>query len=212
MWSAWIVFAGLATHVGPVRGQESADGNGHGDSLWAMRTVLEKTLFKVDVLTLQIRFDSVADRELMQAIVGRWYTDQFADSLAAIALRADEAVARIELRRSISLDQFLGGIDEDMRRAVRVGWLQKGDYERIRDALPVWFTFLEARRLQKGDVITYTMHGDTLNTVYRGVEGNVFLNQTDVGRGARESVLGTYLAPGSSFRKGLLTSLFAEPE
>jgi hypothetical protein len=46
--------------------------------------------------------------------------------------------------------------------------------------------------------------------VFVGADGKVLLDQTDPGRERRNSVLATWLAPGSSFRPGLLRSLERE--
>ncbi len=178
----------------------------------SMSTLLEKSIFKVDVLTLEVRVDQGTSRLLGDVARGREYSDEVADSIAAIAIAAPEVLAQITFVREISLDQFLDGTDRDMRRAVDAHWLEQQDYERIKQSLPQWFAFLEERRLLKGDEITYHIRGDSLTTVYRGVDGTVLLAQTDVGQGARESVLGTYFAPKSSFRSGLVRSLFVERE
>ena len=174
----------------------------------AMSTMLEKSIFKVDVLTLELRVDEGTASRLADVASGSEYSDALADSVAAIVLGAPEVLAQITFLREISLDQFLDGTDDDMRRAVEARWLQPTDYERIKQALPQWFAFLEERRLRKGDQITYDVRGDSLVTVYRGNDGAVLLEQTDIGQGARQSVLGTYFAPKSSFRSGLIKSLF----
>ena len=184
------------------------DAPGGARTYGTMETLLEKSIFKVDVLTLEVRVDDATARRIGDVVAGLDYGNQLADSVAALALRAPRAHATIHFLRDISLDQFLEGIDDDMRRAVEVAWLESDDYDRIRQSLPQWFAFLEERRLLDGDEITYSIYGDTLMTVYRGADGSILLEQTDVGRGARESVLGTYFAPKSSFRKGLIESLF----
>lgn len=180
-------------------------------SYGVMSTLLEKSIFKVDVLTLEVRVDEGTANRLADVVTGSEYSDEVADSVAAIAVGAPEVLARITFVREISLDQFLDGTDSDMRRAVEAQLLDRSHYERIKQSLPQWFAFLEERRLLKGDEIAYHVHGDSLVTVYTGVDGVVLLEQTDVGQGARESVLGTYFAPKSSFRSGLIKSLFREP-
>ena len=79
----------------------------------------------------------------------------------------------------------------------------------LRDSLPVWFGFLEERRIQDGDRLSYEIRADTLRTVYWGTdEGEILLDQTDVGRQNVLALLGAYFAPGSSFRKKLVRSLW----
>ena len=74
--------------------------------------------------------------------------------------------------------------------------------------MPVWFGFLEVEGASKGDEILYRIRGDSLRTVYRTVGQEVLLDQVDVGPERRMAVLGSYFAPGSDFRKGLIRSLF----
>jgi hypothetical protein len=78
----------------------------------------------------------------------------------------------------------------------------------ISEGIPRWFAFLKERRILNGDQIHYRVRGDTLRTVYLSVDGERALDQTDVGAERRLAVLGSYLAPESSFRKGLIKSLF----
>lgn len=190
--------------------------SGLPDAPWAtMAMKLEKTIFNVDVLRLVVRVDPGTAGRIEHAVAGRTeYDDDLQTPVAEIALEAPEAVARIEFLRDVSLDQFLDGVDDDMRRARDAGLLTAEGYARVRDGLPEWFGFLEARRIHEGDEIAYHVRGDTIRTVFRGVDGDVLLDQTDVGRQHVLALLGAYFAPKSSFRKGLVRSLWrgAPPE
>ncbi len=169
---------------------------------------LEKTIFKVDVLRLDLRIDPETAAAL-RATVEAWGArdESPGDTVATLVVRAREAVARIEFLREIDLPRFLDAVDEDMRHAVEAGWLEPESYRRVRDGLPVWFGFLAGRRIRDGDRLSYHVRGDTLRTVFSDREGTVLLDQTDVGRQNVVALLGAYFAPGSSFRKGLIESL-----
>ncbi|MEE8549653.1 MAG: hypothetical protein V3T08_00155 [Gemmatimonadota bacterium] len=173
-----------------------------------MSTLLERTIFKVDVLTLEIRFGEATDRRLEELIADRRYSSQLADSIAEIAVGSENAWAVMEFKRGVSLDQFVDGVRDDMGRARDAGIITDGEYDMIADGIPQWFAFLEERRIQKGDQIFYRIRGDTLRTQFRSVDGETLLEQTDVGPERRLAVLGSYLAPKSSLRKGLVQSLF----
>ena len=175
-----------------------------------MGSKLEKTLFKVDVLTLTLRVDgTTADRIGETVSNADKYDDDLEDPIAEAAIQAPEAVAEIEFLRGVRLDQFLGGIEDDMRRAVDVGWLRPDTFAMLRDSLPVWFGFLEERKIHDGDRLQYHIRGNTLRTVYWGVtENEVLLDQTDVGRQNVLALLGAYFAPRSSFRRELVQSLW----
>jgi len=172
-----------------------------------MQMLLEKTIFKVDVLTLEIRFGQEDQLEISRLVSGRNYS-RSADSVADIAVNSRDAFARIEFLRDVSLSQFVDGVREDLGHARDAGIIGRSDYEMISQNIPRWFSFLEERGIRRGDRILYRIKGDTLRTQYIGVDGGLALDQTDVGAERRLAVLGSYLAPKSSFRRGLIESLF----
>jgi len=173
-----------------------------------MNALLEKTLFKVDVLTLQVRVSEETAAELARLVRGRQYSNELADSVAALVLRERDAWARIEFQRNVSLSQLVDGIRDNMKEAVEAGLLEEEDFVTIMAAMPVWFGFLEVGGASRGDEILYRIRGDSLRTVYRTLSEEVLLDQVDVGPERRMAVLGSYFAPGSDFRKGLIRSLF----
>lgn len=172
-----------------------------------MSTRLEKTIFKVDVLTVELRFDAATDRRLHRAIPAGAMDEASADSIVATVLAAEGAVIRVRFERSISLDQFLDGLQDSARRARDAGIILPSTFEDIIARSPAWYGFLADRRILDGDEMFYRIRGDTLRTVYRGLDGAVLLDQVDVGRQNVLAVLGGYLAPKSDFRNGLLRSL-----
>jgi hypothetical protein len=196
----------VAQSAGPALQLDTAS-LGHGPYS-RMRTKLEKTIFKVDVLTVEVRFaedDAVRLRELAG---GRRYSEELADSLAAVAMQSRDAFVEVRFLRDVGLDQFLGGVHENLRRVLEVGLIERSRYEIIRDGLPRWFGFLRERGIHKRDRILYRIRGDTLRTWFLGDSGTVMLNQTDVGPERRLAVLGGYFVHKSDFHKGLIRSLF----
>ena len=172
-----------------------------------MHMLLEKTIFQVDVLTLEIRFGPETAAQLDSLVDGREFSKNLADSAAAIALESRDVWARIEFKRGVGLDQFLEGVRDNLRRAEAAGILSAEDYSFIAANLPIWYAFLADRRIQPGDRMVYRMRGDTLRTVFQSVGGEVLLDQVDVGPERRLSVLGGYFAPDSDFRDKLVRSL-----
>jgi hypothetical protein len=171
-----------------------------------MRMTLERTIFQIDVLTIDVCFDSTtADR--FAAFVGMEGAE---DSIAAVAIRAGSAIGRIRFLRNASRNQFLDGIRDEQEKAVRAGLLSDSTFRRIGESLPIWFEFLEERGVRDGDQISYVFGGDSLRSFYRGVDGTVWLDRTDVGPDRSLSVLATWFAPETSFRKPLIRSLTAD--
>ncbi|UCC71232.1 MAG: hypothetical protein JSV86_12660 [Gemmatimonadota bacterium] len=173
-----------------------------------MHTLLEKTIFKVDVLTVDVWLGEGDTRRLEEVAAGSGYSSQVADSIAWIAIHSRDAYVRIEFVRDVSLDRFLGGVEGNLRLVPRAGIISEADYREISNNLPRWFAFLGERGISKGDRILYRIRGDELRTRYVTVDGEILLDQTDLGASARLSVLGSYFLDGSEFRGGLIGSLF----
>lgn len=170
--------------------------------------LLEKTLFQVDVLTLQIRFGPETAARLKQVARGDEDSEAREDSIVSAALDARDAFVRAEFLRSVDLDRFIESTRTNLRRAREAGIISPDAYRRISNGLPRWYDFLEERGIRAGDEILYRIRGDTLRSVYRTAEGGVPLDVTHTGRERRLSVVGSYLAPASDFRKDLLRSIF----
>ena len=173
-----------------------------------MSTLLEKTIFKVDVLTLEVWLGAEDTRQLEGLVEGRRRTDALADSIAEVAIHSKDALVSSRFERGVSLDQFLGGIDDNLRLVRKADLISSADYERITEELPRWYAFLAERGIHDGDRQRYRIRGDSLRTQYWAASGELLLDQTDVGASARLAVLGGYYVRGSDFRKGLIKSLF----
>lgn len=210
----------LLVPAGPLRAQaprpESPDvapvdtaGLGHGPNA-RMHMLLEKTLFQVDVLTLDVRLGSEETGRIEALLSGdRPSGDRLRDAVATVALEARDAWARIEFQRDVSLDQFLDGVRDNLRKATRAGVIEPRAFRGISDDLPRWYAFLEERGIHAGDRMYYRIRGDSLHTVYLAADGETLLDQVDVGPERRLSVLGGYFAPGSDFREKLVGSLLS---
>ena len=180
-----------------------------GNSRYAvMETVLEKTIFKVDVLRLEVRVDTATARRLESLVRSAHRSQEVEDPIALAVLAAPHAIARVTFERNISLKQFLDAVEDGMQKTADAGWLSEEEFLDINGWMPRWFGFLAEDGIRDGDVITYRLSGDTLRKVYRTVAGEIPLDEILVGRKHRYGVLGAYFAPKSSFRKKLLRSLF----
>jgi hypothetical protein len=175
-----------------------------------LRTILEKTFLKVDVLALDVCVDETAAARLADfAALKR--DRPLEDSVARTTLAADRVLGRITFLRDVSYSQFLGGILEEQKHAVEAGWLADSTYRSVSAALPEWFSFLENRNIRKDEQILYHIHGDSIRTVFIDNAGAHQLDRTDIGWWRRTSVLATWFAPGSGFRDGLVRSAWNPP-
>jgi hypothetical protein len=176
--------------------------DGEGD----MEALLEKTIFRVDVLRVRIRFDPATTKELTR--LARAGSDEtHADSISALAVSSRDAWARIRFERELSLSQLMDGILDNVKKAWDAGIVSRAEYEQVEEGFPRWFGFLEERRIHPRDELLYRIRGDMMRTLYVTASGEVLLDQADVGPGPRLTLLGSYFAPGSDLRDGLIESL-----
>jgi hypothetical protein len=188
----------------------SGDTTGPGAGPHArMHMLLERTIFKVDVLALNIRFGPATAGRFEALLARSLPARELADSTAAVALEADDLLARVEFRRKVRLGQFLDGIRDNLRQASRAGIVTPAEFRSISADLPRWYAFLAERGIRSGDRMYQRVRADTLRTVYVGAGGDSLLDQVDIGPERRLAVLGGYFAPGSDFRVGLVASLLA---
>lgn len=180
------------------------------DEAVTMEMLLEKTIFQVDVLTLTVRIKGDRAARLRELARSGPVSEEATDSVARIAAGATRAWAQLEFVRDVSMDRFLDAIRESSRAAVEAGFIDREAFDFIDRSLPKWYSFLVERGVKEGDRMTYRIDGDTLETRYRTHDGDLLLQQTDVGAARRRSVLGGYFAPGSDFREGLVRSLFRD--
>lgn len=199
--------------TGPLPGQaapEAIDGNlGSGPNA-VMGMLLEKSIFQVDVLRLDVRLGPDATLRLDSLIAAADAdpdADEIADAVAAIALEAHDALTSLEFLRDVGLDRFLGGIRDNLGRAREGGLITEDEFDGISNALPDWYDFLRDRGIRSGDRMLQRIRGDSLRTVYISAVGDTLLDQSDEGAHRRLAVLGGYFAPGSDFRDGLVESL-----
>lgn len=174
--------------------------------------LLEKTLFRIDVARLSLRFGPETALALGKLVDGRRHSDALADTVVLLAIQTRDAWASLGFRRDVDFGRFLEGIRDGISVARKAGLLDPGFARGLSDSLPTWYASLRTRGVKDGDVMMYRITGDTLRTVFRTVEGRILVDQEDVGPQPRLSVMGGFLAPGSDFRKGLLISIFANLE
>ncbi len=177
-----------------------------------MRMLLEVTIFRIDVLTLELRIDGPAGEDIRSLAEDRERSETVADSVADLAADARHAYARLDFLRGISLDRFLDEVRRNAVRAAEAGYISEETGAFIGRSLPEWYAFLEGRGIEEGDRMEYFIEGDTLTVHYLSPSDSLLMSTTDVGPERRRSVLGGYFARGSDFREGLLDSLFRRVE
>jgi hypothetical protein len=173
----------------------------------SLEMLLEKTIFQIDVVRVAIRLDESGAERLAPLAAADGYGESLADTVAAVVLSTPDVDVDLRFVHGASRKQFLNGARNSMKRVVRAGWITEAQARDLGEKLPRWYGFLEDRGVKVGDVMRYRVRGDTIRYLYTGVEGETLLDFTGDDPHDRFAVLGSYFAPGSEFRKKLVSSL-----
>lgn len=173
----------------------------------SMHMLLEKTFLKVDVATIDIRFDKPSQAKFNAIAGGKSYSKALASELAKVAIAADNAVVQLKFKRDVSLDQWIDSVRESLEKAARAGLISGDLRQRVSSGLPTWFAAIKDRGFEEGDRVMYGVQPDALRTVMITHDGKVLVNRTDKGADKRRLVMATYFAPDTDYREPLLKSL-----
>lgn len=201
----FVVIAGLCLSPRHVASQAAGDlATGPHATLHGK---LERTMFDIDVLSVAVRVDEPARREIARAVAsGR--SEDSVDRIARAVAGAERARARVRFLRDIELAQFLEGVREDLAKARDARMIDGELHDRIVRRLPSWFGAIEDRGFREGDELYYDIRPGGLRTVLLSEGGQrvdaQVLRDPELGR----AVLAGYVAPGATFRGLLIESLF----
>ena len=173
----------------------------------SMHMLLEKTILKIDVATVDVRFGKKAQRRFAELARGKEYTDALGQQLASVATQAEQALVQMRFERDVSLDRWMGVVRENLQQARDAGLISAKLQQRVSQGLPKWFAALRERGYKKGDRLLYRIRPNSLRTAVTATNGQVFVDMHDKDKEAPRVVLASYFAPGSDFRKPLLRSL-----
>lgn len=178
-----------------------------------MHGVLEKTIVALDVLEVEMRFGEEVARRLEGLVEGREYSEAAAESIARVVTGSRDVFVQVVFRRGVETRRFLEQSRADLKSALDHELVSPAHFQAVYENLPAWFEFLDRRGIEEGDRLLYRVRNDTVRTVFRGVGGEVLLDQTDpTGAERRDALLAGYLAPASELREPLVRSLFESEE
>jgi hypothetical protein len=174
----------------------------------SMHMLLEKTILKVDVLTVDVRFGKKVHPRLVELAKGKSYSDELGKQVAKVAIGADDALVQLKFVRDVSLNQWIDGVRENLEQARKAGLISAAVEKRVSQGLPNWFAALKERGYKTNDRLLYRVNADSLRTVVVAADGSVLVDRTDKEKDAPRVVMASYFAPGSDFREPLIRSLF----
>ncbi len=173
-----------------------------------MHMTLQKTILRINVASIDVRFDKPAQVRLAELARGKPYADALVQPLAQVAMAAGRAVIQMRFMRNVSLDRWVGVVRDNIKQAREAGLIDGALEQRVSQGLPQWFAALGERGYEKGDRLFYVIGPDSLRTVVVSAGGQVLVDRLDNEPGGRRVVLASYFAPGSDYREPLIRSLF----
>jgi len=174
--------------------------------------ILEKTIFKVDAVRLNLTIRDETPNRVAALVTGRADPRAWSDSVAALYLGADQALVRMTFLRSFGLDRFLNANSDVMEKLAKAGLLTQEEFEHLDAENRARFEVLAGDGVRDGDMIEHELRGDTVTTRYTDVTGTVLIDGFLVGSQERTVLLGSLFGPESEFRKGLLDQVFRRTE
>jgi hypothetical protein len=176
-----------------------------------MHAKMEKTIFGIDIIKVDIRFGERTAERLEELVAGREYSSALADSVVSIVLDTRDALLVVDIEYGVDVQRFLEESRANLRTAADAGLIPATVFSEVSQNLGPWFEFLEARGLKEGDRLIYRIRGDTFRTMFITDGGQTLLDQTDPsGNERRLAILAGYLAPGTDLREDLIESLFED--
>jgi hypothetical protein len=170
--------------------------------------VLERTIFKVDAVRLELTLlDETSDR-VAELVTGQSDPQTSSDSVAALYLGARQAYVRMTFLRSFGLDRFLDANRDVMQKMVKSGYLTEEEFRRLDGENRERFAVLKEDGVQDGDRLEHEVRGDTVTTLYTDISGAVRIDQVRIGHAERRVLMGSLFGPQSGFRKGLLDQVY----
>jgi len=173
-----------------------------------MHMLLEKTIFNVDVLTVEIQVGNETQKQLKGLLSNHPYSELFLDQTTSIMLSSQDALVKITFLRDIDFDTFISETKLTVQNIAKSGVINEEESTEVSENLQNWFSPLNERGIKEGDELSYHVKADKMHTVFRISSGKKLINQVDQSSTARRAVIGSYFAPTSEFREALVRSLF----
>lgn len=171
-----------------------------------MHMLLEKTILKVDVVTIDVRVGPKAQGEFVKIAQGKKIEGDVEEQLAKAALNIDHAVVQMKFERDVSLSQWIDQVSNSLDKAVSAGYVSASRKTQVMNGLPNWFAPVKDRGFKKGDKVLYRVQNGAVRTVLVQIDGQTTVDQNDSGADAARVLFAGYFAPGADLR-GLLRTL-----
>ena len=173
-----------------------------------MRMLLEKTILKVDVLTVHVVVDMDTQARLKEIAQDRKYSKALGDKAATIAIKSQDAKVVLKFKRTVPMSMWLDGVFENLDQAAAAGLITNATRKKVTAGMKKAFAKIDGRRYEENDKVIYRVKPDALEVKVVAADGSEVLKFVDRDKDAPGVVLASYFAPESDFRVPLLKSLF----
>jgi len=172
-----------------------------------LHMLLQKTIFGVNVLTLEIQVDLQTQSRLQALEALKPHPKDMDERIVQTLYAASHIQATMRFLRDVSFSRFTDEIRSNIACARKSGVITEAEKNRVDKGLDTWFASIRDRGIKTGDELVYVIQPNLFHTTLRSSAGKIFVNQLDHGNEPKLSLLGGYLAPCSDFRKPLIESL-----
>lgn len=178
-----------------------------------MNMLLERTIFRVDVLKVKLHFGVDTQKELRNLAQGQKPSEELANKIVDTIYKTPRTTVRVQFLWEISYEQYMDEVRKSLQCSLKSGVLNQTQHNDVVNRLDQWYGRLRERGLKEGDQLVYTLEKDTIQTTFLPKDKDPVINP--VVKDARVyilSILSGYLASCSEFRKPLIKSLEAVPQ
>ncbi len=172
-----------------------------------MHMKYERTWFGVDVANVDVWVDATTRDQFRELAAGQRYSDETAERVARTALEAKDMDVQIQFLRRAGLREFLDAARKNLERARNAGYISQDTFATAWAGVQRDFAPFAKRGFRKGDKLQYRARPGSLQTTVTAGD-RTLLDVTTSDEGARRAMIASYFAPGTDFRKGLITDLF----
>ena len=177
----------------------------------SMHMMVQKTILKIDVAAVEVRFDKPSQLRFAELARGQGYSDALGQQLAQVAIGAARAAVQMQFKHDVSLARWMAVVRTNLEQARAALLITGALAQRVSQSLPLWFAPLRERGYLKGDQLIYLVTPDAIRTMVIAAGGQVLVDRRESDEGTRRVVLASYFAPGSELREPLLRSLLESP-
>src|SRR6185369_11912801 len=104
----------------------------------SMHMLLQKTVLKIDVATVDVRFDKATQARFADLARGQQYSYPLDAQLAATAIAAPHAVVQMQFVRDVPLNRWIGVVRDNLELAREAGLITRDIEQKVSNAIPQW--------------------------------------------------------------------------